>query len=65
MRRGADGRGWGCFAASRGADELRVCERIEDASGRSWSDASSWYWSALSGEGPWLAVTTVEPAARP
>jgi len=63
VRRGADGRDWSCFAAKRRAQSLRVCERIEDASGRSWSDASSWYWSALVAEGPWLAITTVEESA--
>jgi hypothetical protein len=64
-RRDAAGHVWGCFAAARGGEEWRVCERIEDGAGRSWTDASSWYWAALLGrsEGPWLAVTRVEPAA--
>jgi hypothetical protein len=66
-RRDATGRSWGCFVASRDALELRVCERIEDSTGRSWTDVSSWYWAALLGpsEGPWLAVTRVEPATTP
>ena len=36
-----------CFAATKGADVLEVCEKIEDANGRTWSDVSSWYWGAL------------------
>ncbi|MEO4049056.1 exosortase Q [Pseudomonas sp. CAU 1711] len=52
-----------CFVASGEGGPLRVCEYIEDAAGRSFSDHSAWYWSALAGEspGPWLAVTTAQP----
>jgi len=52
-----------CFVATRQARSLRVCEVIEDAAGRGFTDTSAWYWAALSGEskGPWLAVTTVSP----
>ena len=44
---------------------LRVCERIFDAQSGRWTDASSWYWSALLTRadhtmGPWWAVTRVE-----
>jgi hypothetical protein len=63
LRRDARGRDWSCFAASRAGEDLRVCEGIEDGSGRSWSDPSSWYWSALGAEGPWWAVRVVEVAA--
>jgi exosortase/archaeosortase family protein len=51
---------WRCFAAKRKHGEtLRVCERIEDARGRSFTDTSAWYWAAAAGEsqGPWQAVT--------
>jgi len=52
-----------CFVATRQGRSLRVCEVIEDAAGRGFTDTSAWYWAALSGEseGPWLAVTTVSP----
>lgn len=52
-----------CFVATSGDERLRVCEFIEDATGRSFSDHSAWYWSALAGDsaGPWLAVTTAQP----
>jgi hypothetical protein len=61
---------WSCFEASQGGRRWRVCERITNASGRQWTDVSSWYWSALwsqrmSGEsasaGPWWAITLVAP----
>ena len=56
------GRRWGCFRARRGETDLRVCESIGDAQGRSWSDVSSWYWAAAlaSSPGPWWAVTIAE-----
>ena len=37
----------GCFVARRDGESLNVCEWIADSDGRSWSDVSSWYWSAL------------------
>ena len=51
-----------CFRAKRGGVTLHVCERVTDATGRSFPDVSSWYWPALLGAstGPWLAATTVE-----
>ena len=62
----ADQRGenWRCFVAQRNGRKLQVCERIFDAKNGRWTDASSWYWSALlagaSGtSGPWWAVTRV------
>ena len=58
-----DGRVWSSFTASRGATRLRVRERIgEVGGGEAFTDASSWYWSALLGrsEGPWWAWTVVE-----
>jgi hypothetical protein len=54
---------WRCFDASRGATQLRVCERIVDASGTAFTDTSAWYWLAVVGKtsGPWLAVTIASP----
>jgi hypothetical protein len=51
---------WRCFVAERDGKRLRVCERIVDAQGRGFTDASSWYWSAQFGtsSGPWQAITT-------
>jgi hypothetical protein len=66
---------WRCFEARRGdagegvnrvnggAQNLRVCERIESAKGdTSYTDASSWFWDAALGNstGPWRAITVVE-----
>jgi len=50
------------FTATRGAEQLLVSEQIYDESGRTWPDASSWFWSASLGQsaGPWWAVTIVE-----
>jgi len=49
-----------CFVATKHDRQLRVCEYIEDAAGQSFTDASSWYWAAVTGrsQGPWQAVTT-------
>ncbi len=52
---------WRCFEAVHAdGTRLRVCERIEDASGQGWTDTSAWYWAAVLGQshGPWQAVTT-------
>ena len=50
---------WRCFMAERDGRTVRVCERIVDASGRVFTDASSWFWAAQLGQstGPWQAVT--------
>lgn len=64
VRRDPDGRRWSCFAAARASESLVVCERIDGPDGRSWSDVSSWYWSALAADGPWWSITVVEPAPR-
>lgn len=65
MRAGGSGTPASCFRATRGDRSVRVCEQIEDADGRRFSDVSAWYWPALLGrsQGPWLAVTTVEPVS--
>ena len=54
-----------CFIAARDGQELRVCERIIDADGASFTDTSAWYWNSLLGRsrGPWLATTRATPAA--
>ena len=59
----AQGRLWRCFEVERGGARQRVCERIEDAGGRGFTDTSAWYWSALLGEsqGPWQAFTVASP----
>jgi hypothetical protein len=54
---------WRCFEARRAGEGLRVCERIVDAQGHAFTDASSWYWAALleRSQGPWQAVTVASP----
>jgi hypothetical protein len=47
MRRTADGALMGCFAARKEGRSLRVCEMVRNAEGRTWSDVSSWHWSAM------------------
>lgn len=63
LERDADARLWRCFIAERDGVRLRVCERIVDADGQTFTDASSWYWAAQLGSsrGPWQAVTTARP----
>lgn len=63
LRRGADARLSRCFVAERGGERVRVCERIVDADGQDFVDASSWFWAATLGrsKGPWRATTRVEP----
>ena len=59
LERDAQQRLWRCFEASRNGQRLRVCERIVDANGQGFTDASAWYWAALLGQstGPWQAIT--------
>jgi hypothetical protein len=56
----AQARLWRCFVAERDGQRLRVCERIVDAHGQAYTDASSWFWAAQLGQssGPWQAITT-------
>jgi hypothetical protein len=56
----AQQRRWRCFEADRAGRRWRVCERIVDAEGQAFTDASSWYWAAQLGRsaGPWQAFTT-------
>jgi hypothetical protein len=58
----ADARLWRCFIAERDGERVRVCERIVDAQGQGFVDASSWFWAATLGRstGPWRAMTRVE-----
>jgi len=62
LQREADSTLWRCFIAVRGGERVRVCERIVDANGQDFIDASSWYWAAMLGRssGPWRAMTRVE-----
>lgn len=63
LQQDAQARLWRCFEASRGAQQLQVCERIVDASGTGFTDTSAWYWSAVLGQsqGPWQAITVARP----
>ncbi|HZY18800.1 MAG TPA: hypothetical protein VFE82_09975 [Ramlibacter sp.] len=58
-----DGATWRCFEVERQGRRQRVCERIVDADGRGFTDASSWYWAAVLGQshGPWQAFTVAGP----
>jgi exosortase/archaeosortase family protein len=59
LERDGSERVWRCFVAERDGRRVRVCERIVDAAGQSFTDASSWYWAAQLGRsvGPWHAYT--------
>jgi hypothetical protein len=60
LERDAQQQLWRCFVAEREGRRLRVCERIVDAQGHAFTDASSWFWAAQLGQsaGPWQAITT-------
>lgn len=52
---------WSCFTAVRNNENLKICERIYTENGESWTDASSWYWSAISSENKdYWAITVAE-----
>lgn len=59
----ADKTRWRCFIAERDGRTVRVCERIEDAQGKGFTDTSAWYWASAAGQttGPWKAVTVATP----
>ena len=63
LERDPEARLWRCFVAERDGRRLRVCERIEDAQGLAFTDASSWFWAAKLGRstGPWQAITVATP----
>lgn len=58
---------WSRFYAMRGTTKLLVAERIYNATGQQWSDASAWYWDSQLGrtQGPWWAVTVASLAKTP
>ncbi len=60
LEQDAQARLWRCFVAERDGQRQRVCERIVDAKGQAYTDASSWFWAAQLGQstGPWQAITT-------
>lgn len=60
-----DGKRWGCFSAKQGNTLVFVKERIADENGATWSDASSWYWSAMLGstQAPWWSITVEDENA--
>ena len=60
LERDAQQQLWRCFVAERDGRQTRVCERIVDAQGQAFTDASSWFWAAQLGQstGPWQAITT-------
>ncbi len=62
LRRDRAGNLHGVSMATRGKQILLVKERLYDRVGNSWTDVSSWYWSAILGfsDGPWCAVTVME-----
>lgn len=53
----------GCVDAVGANGKFRVCEHIEDAQGRTFSDVSSWYWAAVMGDsvGPWMSTVSLVP----
>ncbi|HEX6704374.1 MAG TPA: hypothetical protein VF169_06395 [Albitalea sp.] len=59
LERDGEARLWRCFVAERDGQRVRVCERIVDAQGRAFTDASSWFWAAQLSQstGPWQAIT--------
>lgn len=63
LERDAADRLWRCFVAERAGRSVRVCERITDARGQAYTDTSSWYWAAQTGQssGPWQATTVARP----
>jgi len=61
LRRDDRGGLWSSFEATKGSEQLRVYEQIQNESGQTWTDVSAWYWSALKdGNGSWWAITVAE-----
>jgi len=60
-----DGYLWRCFTARRDGATRAICEQIRDDEGRSFTDVSSWYWSASleRTRAPWLVLTVA--SAKP
>lgn len=57
-----DGTFWSRSSAERGGDSVVIRERIISMDGQSWTDVSSWYWSAVMGKsrGAWYSITEVD-----
>ena len=53
---------WRCFIAEQNGQRLRVCEQLQDAAGRVFTDTSAWYWAAALGQsrGPWQSLTVAQ-----
>src|SRR5688572_30210123 len=61
LHRDESGALWASFTATKGNERLRVYERIHSDTAQSWTDVSSWYWSALrTGNGSWWAITIAQ-----
>lgn len=58
----AEGKTWSTFEAREDKHTLRVREIIRDRTGSSWTDPSSWYWSAMFNRtsAPWFTTTVAE-----
>lgn len=58
-----DGAMWGRVMATRGSEQVEVRERVVSLDGQSWTDPSSWFWSAMLGrsEGPWVGYSESVP----
>ncbi|MDQ8205286.1 archaeosortase/exosortase family protein [Pelagicoccus sp. SDUM812003] len=54
-----DGAMWGRVMAMRGDERIEVRERVVSLDGQSWTDPSSWFWSAALGrsQGPWVGYS--------
>lgn len=68
LRVDENGNRWSSFVANRDGQKLRVFERIHDETGKSWTDASAWYWAATTSgatRAPWWAITIAENDAKP
>lgn len=60
---GVDGSMWGRVMAEREGEKIEVRERVVSLDGQSWTDPSSWFWSAMLGksEGPWVGYSESVP----
>jgi exosortase len=62
-----DGNRWNTFLATKdgqSGQSFLVMERLYDRHGQSWTDVSTWYWTAALGQskGPWWAITMARQA---
>lgn len=58
----SEGKAWSSFEATQRGHTFRVREIIVDRSRSTWTDPSSWYWSAMLNKtsSPWFAITVSE-----